>query len=173
MIRQFAILAVVIMAASCASPNGRLVTAERLSRFEGGGSLSTLWYYGSDGEYHYFRHLWKSSTPYRVKQDEFEWRPEFKFDGYEGGKLVRYELSDHVLEAQGINILDRTYKGSVFDILAARDGKDPNEKWEVDTHEGFVRIRKSRTDGKVFPPGSSVEFWREDDNGNWIPNPTA
>ena len=135
--------------------------------------MSTVWYYGSDGEYHYFRHLWKSSTPYRVKQAEFEWQPAIKFDGYTDGKLVRNELSEHVLNAQSITIIDRTYKGSVFEILAVRDGKDPNEKWEVDTNEGFVRIRKSRTDDKVFPPGSAVEFWREDDNGNWIASPTA
>lgn len=173
MIRQIAILILMLTAASCTSPNGRVVTAERLSRFEGGGSLSTLWYYGSDGEYHYFRHLWKSSTPYRVKQGDFEWRPEVEFEGYTDGRLVRSELSKHVLKAQGITITDRTYKGSIFEILAAREGKDPEEKWVVDTHDGFVRIQKSRTDGKVFPPGGAVEFWREDDNGRWIASPTA
>ena len=173
MIRQFTILAIAIAAASCASPNGRVVTAERLSRYEGGGSLSTLWYYGSDGQYHYFRHLWKSSTPYRVRQDEFEWRPAIKFEGYSNGKLVGRELSEHVLRAQGITILDRTYKGSVFEILAARGGKDPNERWEVDAQDGFVRIRKSRTDGQILPPGSAIEFWREDVNGSWIGSPTA
>ena len=173
MIRQIAILILVLTAASCTNPNGRVVTAERLSRFEGGGSLSTLWYYGCDGEFHYFRHLWKSSTPYRVRQDEFEWRPAIKFEGYGEGKLVLRELSEHVLRAQGITILDRTYNGSVFEILAARGGKDPNERWEVDTHDRFVRIRKSRTDGKIFPAGSAVEFWREDDNRSWIASPTA
>ncbi len=173
MIRQSAILVLVLMTTSCASPNGRVVTAERLSRFEGGGSLSTLWYYGSDGEYHYFRHLWKSSTPYRVKRGEFEWRPEVEFNSYTDGKLVRSELSEHVLKAQGITIIDRTYSGLIFDILAARNGKDPEERWEVDTRGGYVRIRKSRTDGQVFAPGSAVEFWRKDDTGQWMASPTA
>ncbi len=173
MIRQFTILGLVLMTTSCTSPNGRVVTAEGLSRFEGGGSLSTLWYYGSDGEYHHFRHLWKSSTPYRVKDTEFEWHPEIEFKGYTDGKLVRSELSEQILKAHRITIIDGTYRGSIFEILAARDGKDPEEKWVVDTHEGFVRIRKSRTDGKIFPPGSAVEFWREDDNGHWIASPTA
>lgn len=173
MMRRLAILTAAIMAASCASPNGRVVTAERLSRFEGGGSLSTLWYYGSDGDYHYFRHLWKSSTPYRIHQDEFEWQPAIRFDGYTDGKLVGDELSGHVLKAQGIAIVDRTYHGTIFEILAARGGKDPNEKWQVDTRDGFVRIRKHRTDDKVFPPGSAVEFWREDANGHWNASQTA
>jgi hypothetical protein len=128
MIRNIAILILMLMAASCTSQNGRVVTTERLSRFEGGGSLSTLWYYGSDGEYHYFRHLWKSSTPYRVKQGEFEWQPEVEFKGYADGRLVRSELSKYVLKAQGITITDRTHLGSIVEILAARDGKDTEEK---------------------------------------------
>ena len=82
MIRQLSLLVPVLVVASCASPHGRVVTAESLSRFEGGGSMSTLWYYGSDGEFHYFRHLWKLSTPYRIEQDGFAWQPAVEFEGY-------------------------------------------------------------------------------------------
>lgn len=163
---------VMIMAAmamtSCSSPGGRVVSVERLARFEGGGSLSTLWYYGSDKDYHYFTHLWKSSTPYRIRHDEFSWSPDRTFRGYEKGELVHDELSRSMIASQGITIAKKVSPYQVLDILEARP-KDPAEKWKVDR----IRIRKSRTDGKTFAPGTSVEFWSRDADGNWVAARTA
>lgn len=63
-------------------PRGYIVEPSHLSQFISGGSLSTLWYRGSDSRYHYFSHLWKVTTNYRVKrsalilnkEDEFEFK---------------------------------------------------------------------------------------------------
>lgn len=161
------------LVAGCAHPQGRVVSPEWLSGFEGGGSLSTLWYYGSDGRYHHFRHLWKTVTPYRVKQDGFEWRAGTVEPGESNGVLVRRELSDHVLRARGITISDKTPRSAVFGILAARGGKEAAVTWEVGTRDGFVRILKSRTDGVLFAPGCAVEVWGVDGKGNWVALPGA
>ncbi|WP_200271878.1 hypothetical protein [Luteolibacter pohnpeiensis] len=52
------------------SPGGYVVQPAHLGQFTSGGSLSTLWYRGSDAHYHYFSHLVKVSTNYRVKRSE-------------------------------------------------------------------------------------------------------
>jgi len=78
---------------------GRVVTPEYLARYEGGGSLSTLWYRGSDTTFHHFSHLHKISTPYRVKRSEMPWPNEFALGSQELNKrnsLVRREISDFV-----------------------------------------------------------------------------
>ena len=165
------IMAAVAMT-SCASPGGKVVSVERLARFEGGGSLSTLWYYGSDQDYHYFSHLWKSSTRYRIRHDEFSWKHDRTFSGYENGEHVEDELSRNLIAAQGIVLSDEVYPHQVLGILEVRP-KDPAEQWKVDRRGDRIRIRKSRTDGRSFAPGSSVEFWRRDAERNWFPDKTA
>ena len=39
--------------------------------------MSTLWYRGSDGEYHYFAHLYMRSTRYRIRRADLDWKSEF------------------------------------------------------------------------------------------------
>ena len=84
---------------SCTNPNGRIVTPEYLAQFEGCGSLSTLWYQGSDKDFHYFRHLNKTSTPYRIRRTDMPSSNEFELGKQELEKrnsMVRREFSDFI-----------------------------------------------------------------------------
>lgn len=45
--------------------------------------MSTLWYRGSDGEYHYFAHLYMRSTRYRVRRADLDWNSEFPLNSQE------------------------------------------------------------------------------------------
>lgn len=56
---------------------GPVVAPMELNQFTGGGSMSTLWYLGSDRRHHHFSHLFKTTTRYRVKREELDWQPEF------------------------------------------------------------------------------------------------
>ena len=58
---------------------GRVVSPAYVKKFCGGGSLNTLWYRGSDQEYHYFAHFAKASTHYRVPRSELQMPDEFPF----------------------------------------------------------------------------------------------
>jgi hypothetical protein len=58
---------------------GRVVSPHYLAQFRGGGSISTLWYRGSDREYHYFAHYVKVSTLYRVHRSELHIPDEFPY----------------------------------------------------------------------------------------------
>lgn len=81
----------------CSSQKGRVVGPEYLARYEGGGSMSTLWYQGSDGRYHHFRHLHKTSTPYRVRRSDMPWPREFPMGSQEldqSNSLVVREFSE-------------------------------------------------------------------------------
>lgn len=59
---------------------GPVVAPAELDQFTGGGSMSTLWYLGSDARYHHFSHLFKTTTRYRVKREDLDWQPEFPLD---------------------------------------------------------------------------------------------
>ena len=59
------------------SPFVTTTSPSELSRLEGGGSLSTLWYHGSDEKYHYFRHLVKTTTRYKIPRSQLNWEEEF------------------------------------------------------------------------------------------------
>lgn len=86
----------------CSGLHGRIVTPEYLSRFEGGGSMSTLWYQGSSEQFHHFRHLFKTSTPYRIRKTDMPWPNEFELGSQELNKrnsLVRREFSDFMKNA--------------------------------------------------------------------------
>ena len=76
---------------------GEVVTPEYLSRYEGGGSLSTLWYAGSDNEYHHFKHFVKTSTKYRISKNDLNWEAEFPLKSMPAvlvdGELKRYVAS--------------------------------------------------------------------------------
>jgi hypothetical protein len=63
------------------APGGYVVQSSYLGQFTSGGSLSTLWYRGSDSRYHYFSHLVKVDTKYRVRRSELTLDPadEFQF----------------------------------------------------------------------------------------------
>lgn len=61
------------------SPGGTIVEPAVLGNYTSGGSLSTLWYHGSDSRYHYFSHLFKVSTKYRVKREQLELSPSVEF----------------------------------------------------------------------------------------------
>jgi hypothetical protein len=54
------------------APGGYVVQPSYLGQFTSGGSLSTLWYRGSDSRYHYFSHLVKVTTNYRVRRSELK-----------------------------------------------------------------------------------------------------
>ncbi|WP_200281683.1 hypothetical protein [Haloferula rosea] len=56
---------------------GPVVAPMELNPLTGGGSMSTLWYLGSDRRYHHFSHLFKTTTRYRVKREDLDWQPEF------------------------------------------------------------------------------------------------
>jgi hypothetical protein len=58
---------------------GRIVSAHEVAQFRGGGSMSTLWYRGSDERYHYFAHYVKVSTFYRVRRSELQMPSEFPY----------------------------------------------------------------------------------------------
>ena len=57
-----------------------------------GGSLSTIWYYGSDADYHYFKHFIKISTPYRIKREDLNWPNEFTFSKNNKGVFAGEKL---------------------------------------------------------------------------------
>lgn len=61
------------------TPAGRVVSPTYLAQFRGGGSLSTLWYRGSDQKYHYFAHYAKVSTFYRIRRQDLHIPDEFLF----------------------------------------------------------------------------------------------
>ena len=73
---------------------GPVVTPAYLARYAGGGSLSTLWYEGSDTKYHYFNHYVKVRTRYRIKRSDFIWKTEFPRSSREPA-LVQREFSDY------------------------------------------------------------------------------
>ncbi|MGI9266920.1 MAG: hypothetical protein ACR2QY_05325 [Akkermansiaceae bacterium] len=75
-------------------PRGYIVKPSHLSQFTSGGSLSTLWYRGSDSRYHYFSHLWKVTTNYRVKISDLILNKEDEFE---------FETKDHELVAHFAN----------------------------------------------------------------------
>jgi len=56
---------------------GPVVAPAELDQFTGGGSMSTLWYLGSDKRYHHFSHFFKVATRYRVRREDLAWEPEF------------------------------------------------------------------------------------------------
>jgi hypothetical protein len=58
---------------------GRLVSTHYLAQFRGGGSLSTLWYLGSDEKYHHFAHFVKINTYYKVRRQELRVPQEFSY----------------------------------------------------------------------------------------------
>ena len=48
-----------------------------LQKYSHGGSMSTLWYLGSDQNYHYFQHKYKVVSDYRIRRECFNWKQEF------------------------------------------------------------------------------------------------
>lgn len=58
---------------------GSVVSAQEVAKFRGNGSLSTLWYQGSDKRYHHFVHYVKVSTLYRVRRQELQIPGEFPY----------------------------------------------------------------------------------------------
>ena len=79
--------------------SGRVVAPEYLATYEGWGSISTLWYRGSDDKYHYFFHFVKTTTRYRVARDDLIWKSEFPL-GSKDPVLVRGQLADSI-DARG------------------------------------------------------------------------
>jgi len=84
---------------ACVSTKCRIVTPEYLAGFEGGGSLLTLWYEGSDDRYHYFNRLHKVTTRFRVLREDMNWENEFELGSREltaENSLVRREFSNYL-----------------------------------------------------------------------------
>lgn len=69
---------------------GRVVAPGEVAKYQGGGSMSTLWYYGSDADYHYFAHFVKTATRYRVRREDLQLPDEFPYQSRQpvsvGGK---------------------------------------------------------------------------------------
>ncbi len=55
---------------------GKEIELSRLAQLQSG-SLSTVWYDGSDAEFHYFTHFVKTMTKYKVRRNELNWPDEF------------------------------------------------------------------------------------------------
>ena len=81
---------------SSLSKGGKIVSPDYLAQYEGGGSLSSLWYRGSDDKYHYFVHYVKISTRYRILRDKLVWMDEFQIGNNQKPILVNNELSSYV-----------------------------------------------------------------------------
>lgn len=101
------------------------VSPEKLDQYKTCGSLNTLWYMGSDQKYHYFSHLCKTRTEFKVKKSDLLWEHEVPY-----GSLKEYIL------VHG-SILDRISKNTdLKNILAIHDNclndKPKNEK---ESHE--------------------------------------
>lgn len=78
--------ATAFLAASCSGivpglGQGAVVSPDHLARYSRGGSMSTLWYHGSDAQFHYFSHFCKVSTRYRIRRLDMHWPGEFPLDG--------------------------------------------------------------------------------------------
>ncbi|WP_440224236.1 hypothetical protein ACQQ2N_03215 [Dokdonella sp. MW10] len=58
---------------------GSIVSPQHLAQYRGIGSISTLWYLGSDTGYHYFAHYVKVSTGYRVRRQDLAIPDEFAY----------------------------------------------------------------------------------------------
>jgi hypothetical protein len=74
------LVAISMTACSGFLPNaqrGKVVSPQYLAQYRNGGSLSTIWYLGSDHTYHYFSHYVKVSTTYRVRRSELSIPDEF------------------------------------------------------------------------------------------------
>ena len=104
----FAICSSVLLS-SCSglipSPFTSSTSPTELARLEGGGSLSTLWYQGSDSNYHYFVHLVKTSTRYRIPRNELHWEDELPAKSRSKAVLVTNQLSralEHRRNEQGV-----------------------------------------------------------------------
>jgi hypothetical protein len=81
---QTALSMLIVLSAGCSGfipslSKGEVVRPSYLLQFCGGGSLSTLWYLGSDDSYHYFAHYVKSSTNYRVRRVDLKIPFEFPY----------------------------------------------------------------------------------------------
>ena len=78
-------------------------------------------------------------------------------------------------EAPGVPVVLNTgvSKSELDGILRVREARDRNEHWEVDRHEGYIRIKKTYTDGRTPVPGGAVEFWSQDQTGQWTRSLTA
>lgn len=88
------------------TPGGYVVQPTYLAQFTSGGSLSTLWYRGSDARYHYFSHFVKVSTGYRVKRSDLTLSADDEFQiGTQKSVLVANfrnpSLVSSLLESQG------------------------------------------------------------------------
>lgn len=74
---------------------GKIVTPEYLSKYEGGGSISTIWYRGSDDKYHYFVHLVKIKTKYRIRKEDLTWEIDFPLKS-RPSMLIDGELRNYI-----------------------------------------------------------------------------
>ncbi len=81
---------------SSLSRGGQVVSPDYLAQFEGGGSLSTVWYLGSDDEYHYFVHYVKIATKYRINKKNLPWSNEHPLGQEYKPQLVEHEFSTFV-----------------------------------------------------------------------------
>ena len=59
---------------------GMIASPRHLAQYSRGGSMSTVWYHGSDSQFHHFSHLYKVSTRYRIRRSDLHWPDEFPLD---------------------------------------------------------------------------------------------
>jgi lipocalin len=102
--RVLCLLPVAFGLACCSGTRGRIVTPDDLARYEGGGSLLTLWYEGSDADFHYFNRLHKMTTHYRIRREDLVWKNAFPLGSRELAthhSLVRREFSEFIRARDG------------------------------------------------------------------------
>ena len=75
---------------------GKTVSPEYLARYEGYGSLSTLWYRGSDDNYHYFAHFVKAKTHYKIRRERLVWENEYPLGSRQTYDLVTNQIASYL-----------------------------------------------------------------------------
>ena len=56
----------------CSCNSHTKLTSQEIKKYQTSGSLYTLWYKGSDSNYHYFSHLSKTTRNFKVLQSELK-----------------------------------------------------------------------------------------------------
>ena len=68
--KKYITILIAIVLAGCTTY--KELSPTELSKYETYGSLYTLWYCGSDDEFHYFSHLCKTTKEFKVAKSELE-----------------------------------------------------------------------------------------------------
>ena len=152
--------------------SGRMEDNGGLGEGEEPGPDGSLWYFGADDEFHYFVHMYRESTRYRIKRADLDLQTDLAFSGYEESEMVNEEAAQKVLAVMGVELSAKVPALTALQILEVRP-KENAEHWKVDMLGEQIRIRKSSSHGIIYPPGTAVEFWSKDSDDEWVAAKTA